>query len=234
MSDAFPPSTSGSNVRATAPIVRYPPEYFAFGAAGFHHVSTVLNDLALAASSIQAAPPPAKRRRGAPSPHSSMRDSRGHSTWKALIVCLYHLLDVSFTDRSLTRIAYLLHPKSASRRHILVVAMGPMWASGQPGVSTSSLRPTRVTSRTKTSNTSPSASALPAQRIWAAKTSTSRTDKIEDRTQSLILLFPFISEGSGLTSMVKKAGTLTRARHIARSAKERTRSRSQSRQTVLQ
>lgn len=85
MSDAFPPSTSGSNVRATAPIVRYPPEYFAFGAAGFHHVSTVLNDLALAASSIQAAPPPAKRRRGAPSPHSSMRDSRGHSTWKALI-----------------------------------------------------------------------------------------------------------------------------------------------------
>ncbi|KAH9016060.1 hypothetical protein EDB84DRAFT_1679803 [Lactarius hengduanensis] len=34
MSDAFSPSTSGSYVDATAPIVRYPPGYFGFGAAG--------------------------------------------------------------------------------------------------------------------------------------------------------------------------------------------------------
>lgn len=86
-----------------APVVRYPPEYFGSGAAGFRHVSTLLNDLALAASSIQAALPSAKplplrgsdgrtlpttRRRGAPTPYSAMRDSRGYSSWRAVIVCL--------------------------------------------------------------------------------------------------------------------------------------------------
>jgi hypothetical protein len=179
MSNALPPSTSGIYVNATAPIVRYPPEYFAFGAAGFYHVSTVLNDLALAASSIQAESPPAKRRRGAPAFCSSMKDSRGHSAWRALIVCLYRLLNVSFTYWSLNRTAYLLRPRNASPRRILVVAMGSMWASGQPGVSTNSLRPTHVASRTKTSNTFLLVSARPAQRISVAKTSTSRTDEIE-------------------------------------------------------
>ncbi|KAF8270935.1 hypothetical protein EI94DRAFT_647295 [Lactarius quietus] len=80
MSDAFPPSISGGYVNATAPFVRYPPEYFGSGAAGFCHVSTVLNDLALAASSS----PPAKRRRGA-RPYSAMRDSRGCNIWRAVI-----------------------------------------------------------------------------------------------------------------------------------------------------
>ncbi|KAI9467328.1 hypothetical protein BJY52DRAFT_1237844 [Lactarius psammicola] len=109
MSDAFPPSTAGSCVHATAPVVRYPPEYFGFGAAGFRHVSTVLDDLALAASSVQTALPSAKplplttgpqlngrlesnrrtlptRRRGGPlAPYSAMRDSRGYSIWRTVI-----------------------------------------------------------------------------------------------------------------------------------------------------
>jgi len=148
MSDAFPPSTSGSHVNATASIVRYPPEYFGFGAAGFRHVSTVLDDLALAASSIQAALPSAKSlplttrpqvngqlksdrrtlpitRRGGPlAPYSAMRDSRGYSIWRAVIVCLYRPPNVLLAYSSLTRIAYLLRPRSASRRRILAVAMG--------------------------------------------------------------------------------------------------------------
>ena len=172
MSGAFPPSTSGSCVNATAPVVRYPPEYFGFGAAGFRHVSTVLNDLALAASSIQAAPPPAKGRRGALAPYSATRDSRGYSIWRAVIVCLYRPLNVLLAYLSFTRTAYLLRLRSASRRRILVVAMGLMWATGRPGVSINFLRPTQATSRTKTSNTFPLVSAQPAQRISVAKTST--------------------------------------------------------------
>lgn len=102
--DAFSPSTSGSYVDATAPIVRYPPGYFGFGAAGFRHVSTVLDDLALAASSVRAVLPsantgpqlngqpksgrrtaPTTRRGGPLAPYSVMRDSRGHSIWRAVI-----------------------------------------------------------------------------------------------------------------------------------------------------
>ncbi|KAH9002448.1 hypothetical protein EDB86DRAFT_2900092 [Lactarius hatsudake] len=104
MSDTFPPSTSGSYAGPTAPIVRYPPGYFCCGAAGFRHVSTVLDDLALAASSVQAVLPsastgphlngkpksgrktaPTTRRRGPPAPYSVMRDSRGYSIWRAVI-----------------------------------------------------------------------------------------------------------------------------------------------------
>ncbi|KAH9008569.1 hypothetical protein EDB84DRAFT_1571948 [Lactarius hengduanensis] len=104
MSDAFSPSTSGSYVDATAPIVRYPPGYFGFGAAGFRHVSTVLDDLALAASSVREVLPsantgpqlngqsksgrrtaPTTRRGGPLAPYSAMRDSRGHSIWRAVI-----------------------------------------------------------------------------------------------------------------------------------------------------
>ncbi|KAI9447710.1 hypothetical protein H4582DRAFT_1895798 [Lactarius indigo] len=89
---------------ATAPAVRYPPGYFGFGAAGFRHVSTVLDDLALAASSVRAVPPSANtgpqlnerpkssrrtvptRRRGCPlAPYSATRDSRGYSIWRAVI-----------------------------------------------------------------------------------------------------------------------------------------------------
>jgi hypothetical protein len=148
MSDVFPLSTSSSFVNDTAPVVQYPPEYFGFGAAGFRHVSTVLNDLALAASSIQAALPSAKplplttgpqlnaqresdgrtlpttRRRDAPAPYSTMRDSRGYSIWRAVIVCLHRPPIVLLADLSLNRIAYLLRPRNASRRRMLVVAMG--------------------------------------------------------------------------------------------------------------
>ncbi|KAH9062280.1 hypothetical protein EDB87DRAFT_1608301 [Lactarius vividus] len=104
MSDAFPLSTSGSYVDATAPIVRYPPGYFGFGAAGFRHVSTVLDDLALAASPVRAVLPsantspqldgqpksgrrtaPTTRRRGPLAPYSAMKDSRGYSIWRAVI-----------------------------------------------------------------------------------------------------------------------------------------------------
>ena len=172
MPGAFPPSTSGSYVNAPAPVVRYPPEYFGFGAAGFSHVSTVLNDLALAASSTQAAPPPTKRRRGALAPYGATRDSRGYSIWKAVMVCLYCPLNVLLAYSSFTSTTYLLRPRSASRQRILVVAMGLMWATGRPGVSINSLRPTQATSRTKTSNTFPLVSALPALRISVAETST--------------------------------------------------------------
>ncbi|KAH9173345.1 hypothetical protein EDB89DRAFT_2068805 [Lactarius sanguifluus] len=104
MSDPFSLSASGSHVDATAPIVRYPPGYFGFGAAGFRHVSTVLDDLALAASSVPAVLPsantgpqlngqpksgrrtaPTTRRGGPLAPYSAMRDSRGHSIWRAVI-----------------------------------------------------------------------------------------------------------------------------------------------------
>lgn len=192
MSGAFPPSSSGSiNAHATAPIVQYPPEFFSYGAAGFHHVLAVLNDLALAASSIQTTPPPTKRRRGASAPYSSTKDSRGHNIWRAVIVRLYLPSSVLLAHSSLTRIAYLLRPGNASRRRIRVVAIISNWTTGQPCVNINSLRLTHVTSRTKTSNTFPLVSALRAQRISVAKMSTSRTDKIEDRTQLLMIFSPF-------------------------------------------
>ena len=196
MSDAFPPSTR-TYVNATAPIVQYPPEFFNYGAAGFHHVLAVLNDLALAASSVQAAPPPTKkRRRGAPAPYSSTKDSRGHNIWRAVMVCLrLPFLIMLLAYSSLTRIAYLLRPGNASLRRILVVAIISIWTTGRPCVSINSLRPTRVTSRTKTFNTFPLVSALRAQRISGAKMSTSRADKIEGRTQSLIFVSSFFFRG---------------------------------------
>ena len=186
MSNGFPPSNSANFVNATTPIVRYPPEYFAFGAAGFRHVSTVLNDLALAASSIKVAPPievtppPAKRRKASPTPYSATKDNRGYNIWRAVMVCLYRSPNVLLAYLSFTRITYLLRPRSVSQRRILVVAMGSMRATGRPDVSINSLRPTQRTSRTKTSNTFPLASALPAHKISVAETSTSINDKIED------------------------------------------------------
>lgn len=201
MSDAFPPSTSSSHVSAMASLVRYPPEYFCSGAAGFRHVSTVLNDLALAASSVQTALPSAKslplttgpqlngqregerrtlRRRGAQAPYSAMRDSRGYSTWRALIVRLSRPPNMLLADLSVLRIAYPLRPRSASWRRILVVAMKSMWATGRPCVSINSLQFTQATSRTKISNIFLLVSVLPAQKISVAETSTSRTNKIDD------------------------------------------------------
>src|SRR6266404_6995021 len=93
-----------------------------------------------------------------------------------------------YAHSSLNRVAYLLRPRSASRRRILVVAMGSMQGTGRPCASINSLRSTHATLRTKISNTFLLAFALPAQGILVAETSTSRTD---GRAQLLIFSLSF-------------------------------------------